>query len=136
MYQMILYAYSEGPSHTAQMHKLFWSSLCIYSIRPNYRTYPYKGTVKQFLSLQVTASVLFCLLFYKGICCRYPFDLHQLVDAIQMSTHNICFYEENQKEKSHKHHQVSLLLIFFKSVPFAGPDKSKFQPLARHFTAS
>ena len=28
-----------------------------YRIWPNYRTYPYKGTVKQFCSLQITASV-------------------------------------------------------------------------------
>ena len=25
--------------------------------------------------------------------CGYPFELHQLVDAIQMGTHNICFYK-------------------------------------------
>ena len=30
-----------------------------YRIQPNYRKYPYKCTVKQFLSLQITASVLF-----------------------------------------------------------------------------
>ena len=30
-----------------------------YRIRPNYRTYPYKRTVKKFRSLQITASVLF-----------------------------------------------------------------------------
>ena len=28
---------------------------------------------------------------YKGICCGYQFELHWLADAIQMSTHNICF---------------------------------------------
>ena len=31
----------------------------------------------------------------------YPFESHQLVNAIQMDTHNICFYKENQK-KAHK----------------------------------
>ena len=31
---------------------------------------------------------------YKGICCGYSFELHQQVDAIQMSTHNICLYKE------------------------------------------
>ena len=35
--------------------------------------------------------VTFCLLLYKGICCGYPFELHRLVDAVQMSSHNICF---------------------------------------------
>ena len=34
------------------------------------------------------------------------------VDAIQMSTHNICFYKEIQKKTSHKHHLMSLSLIF------------------------
>ena len=69
-----------------------------YRIRSNYRTYPYKRTVKKFRSLQITASVLFSLLLYKGICCGYSFKLHRLVDAIQMSSHNICFYKDNQKK--------------------------------------
>ena len=69
-----------------------------YCIRSNYRTYPYKRTVKKFHSLQITASVLFSLLLYKGICCGYSFELHRLVDAIQMISHNIYFYKENQKK--------------------------------------
>ena len=28
----------------------------------------------------------------------YAFELYQTVDAIQMSTHNICLYKENQKK--------------------------------------
>ena len=48
---------------------------------------------------------------YKGKCCGHSFELHQLVDAIQMSTFNICLYKENQK-KSHKHRQISPFLIF------------------------
>ena len=40
----------------------------------------------------------FYLLFYKGICCGFSFELHRLVDAFQMSTHNICLYKENQKK--------------------------------------
>ena len=64
-----------------------------YRIRPYYRTYPYKrSTVKQYYSMYI-----FSLLLYKGICCWYSFELHRLVDAIQVSTHNICFYKENQK---------------------------------------
>ena len=74
-----------------------------YRIWPNYRTYPYKRTVKKFRSLQITTSVLFSLLLYRGICCGYPFELHRQVDAIQMSTHNICLCKESQK-KSHSHH--------------------------------
>ena len=37
-----------------------------YRIRPNYRTYPYVHTVKQFRSLQITASVLFVYFFVKA----------------------------------------------------------------------
>ena len=59
------------------------------STLPNYRTYPYKRTVKQFRSLQITVSVLFVCFFVKAY----------VVGTIQMSTHNIiCFYKENQKK--------------------------------------
>ena len=74
-----------------------------YRIWPNYRTYPYKRTVKKFRSLQITTSVLFSLLLYKGICWGYSFELHWQVGAIQMSPHNICLCKESQK-KSHSHH--------------------------------
>ena len=63
----------------------------------------------------------FSLLLYKGICCEYSFELHWLVDAIQMSTHNICLYKENQKKKkkSHIHHQTVLFWSFY-SVSLVG----------------
>ena len=35
---------------------------------------------------------------YTGICCEYLFELHQQVDAIQMSIHNICLYKEVDKK--------------------------------------
>ena len=35
---------------------------------------------------------------YKGICCGYSFELHRQVDAIQMSTLNICLYKEVDKK--------------------------------------
>ena len=35
---------------------------------------------------------------YKGICCGYSFELHRQVDAIQMSTLNICLYKEVKKK--------------------------------------
>ena len=35
---------------------------------------------------------------YKSICCENSFELHQQVDAIQMSTHNICLYKEVKKK--------------------------------------
>ena len=45
--------------------------------------------------------------------------IHKLVDAIQMGTHNLFFYKENQKRNTqkHKHHQISPSLIFsFKCI--------------------
>ena len=71
----------------------------IYHILPNYRTYLYKRTVKQICSLQITASVLFV---YLGICCWCSFELHRLVDAIQMSTHNIVFIKTIRRKKTKK----------------------------------
>ena len=65
-----------------------------------------------FIVFRLQPHCTFCLFLYKGICCGYPFELHRLVDAIQMSSYNICFYKENQK-KSRKHHQISPLLILF-----------------------
>ena len=35
---------------------------------------------------------------YKSICCRYSFELHQQVEAIQMGIHNICLYKEADKK--------------------------------------
>ena len=67
-----------------------------YRIRPNYRTYPYKRTVERFRSLQITASVLFVYFFITSYVVGTHFELHRQVDAIQMGTHNICFYKENQ----------------------------------------
>ena len=40
-----------------------------------------------------TYTLLFSDFLYKSICCGYSFELPQLVEAIQMSTHNICFYK-------------------------------------------
>ena len=37
-----------------------------YRIQSNYRTYPYKGTVKKFHSLQVTTSALFLYFFIQA----------------------------------------------------------------------
>ena len=46
--------------------------------------------------------IFFYLLIYsffiKSICCRYPFELHRQVDAIQMCTNNICLYKEVDKK--------------------------------------
>ena len=42
-------------------------------------------------------AISFSDFHYKSICCEYSFELPQLVEAIQMSTHNICFYKEVDK---------------------------------------
>ena len=62
-----------------------------YRIRPNYRTYPYKRTVKKFRSLQITASVIFLYFFLKAYVVGT--HLNCIVDVIQMSAHNICLYK-------------------------------------------
>ena len=74
-----------------------------YRIRPNYRTYPYKRTVKQFRSLQITATVLFFYFITKA----YVVDIHlncidlsmQLNGAIQMNIDNTCYYKEKRKSE-------------------------------------
>ena len=43
--------------------------IIVYLIQTNYRTYPYKRKIKQFLSLQVTAPVLLSTVILKSICC-------------------------------------------------------------------
>ena len=69
------------------------------------KTYRIRPTAHTPISAQSSNSVVFrlqsvqfCLLLYKGIYCGYPSELHSLVDTIQMSTNNICFCKENQKE--------------------------------------
>ena len=42
-------------------------------------------------------AILFSDFLYKNICCGHSFELPQLVEAIQMSSHNICFYKEVDK---------------------------------------
>ena len=42
------------------------SYICFDIIQPNYCTCSYKGTVKQFRSLQITASVIFVYFFVKA----------------------------------------------------------------------
>ena len=43
--------------------------------------------------------VFFFNFLYKGICCcGYSFELHRQVDAVQISTHNICLYKDVDKK--------------------------------------
>ena len=50
----------------------------------------------------VLQSVLL-LTSYKSVCCGYSFELLGQVKVIQMSTNNIWFNKENQKEKKKQH---------------------------------
>ena len=43
-------------------------------------------------------AILFSDFLYQNICCGYSFELPRLVEAIQMSSHNICFYKELDKK--------------------------------------
>ena len=64
-----------------------------------------KGTFKKKKNakdLSNNAYAIFLCVFsdflYKSICCGYSFELHQLIDAIQMGTHNICLYKVVDKD--------------------------------------
>ena len=46
----------------------------------------------------VYAKIFLSDFLHKSICCGYSFELHRQVDAIQMSTHNICIYKEVDKK--------------------------------------
>ena len=57
-----------------------------------------KGTLKERLAEKKIINDAYLIFvsdcLYKSICCGYSFELPRLVEAIQMSTHNICFYEK------------------------------------------
>ena len=96
--------------HNFLTHHFLSSSLVYYCIPPNYSTY--------LVSAQSSNSVVFRFFVY--FCIEtYVVGTHLNcidVDAIQMSTHNICFYKENQKKQSLKHHQNKSFADPFKSV--------------------
>ena len=77
---------------------------------------------EEYGAFKITASVLFCLLLYKGICCGYPFEWHRLFDEVQKSIHNICFFKKIRKTgtknfvyasfyKSFADHVISIPLV-------------------------
>ena len=88
------------------------SFMTIYRIRPNYNTV--RLGFSKLLGTLICRKIFIYLLrihykkdqkkdlfdddyvivsdfLYKGICSGHSFELHRQVDAIQMSTHNICF---------------------------------------------
>ena len=95
------------------------NQLLKYRIRPNYRTYPYMPTVKQFRSLQITAIALICLLLYKGICCQDDLNCIDLSMHLKWVLTIYAFIKKIRKRNTqtlHKHHLISPSLIFFFKV--------------------
>ena len=66
--------------------------ICIYLLRIRYKK-DQKRTYQD-------DYAIFSDFLYKGICYGCSFELHRQVDAIQMSTHNICLYKEVKKKYS------------------------------------
>ena len=65
--------------------------ICIYLLRIHYK----KDQKRTYLMMIMR---FFSDFLYKGICCGCSFELHRQVNAIQMSTHNICLYKEVKKK--------------------------------------
>ena len=88
----------------------------IYLIRSNYHTYLYKLTVKQFSSLQITASVLFVFFFIKAYVVGTHLNCIDKSMQFKWVTTTYVLIKKIRK-KSDKHHPIRPLLIFvFKGV--------------------
>ena len=64
----------------------------------------YKGTLQRKISRRLFEDayvILFSDFLHKSICCGYSSELPRLVEAVQMSTHNKCFYKEVEFNKVH-----------------------------------
>ena len=57
---------------------------------------PYKKDQKTTYLMMIMR--FFSDFLYKCICCGYSFESHRQVDAIQMSTHNMCLYKKVDKK--------------------------------------
>ena len=102
-----------GASNEYPQHMFPWkitvfdliTALCAYVFQNYWEhsvvvKYTIKGTFKKKSEKDVFDDYAnFCLIVLKkGICCGYSFELHRQVDAIQMSTHNICLYKKVDKK--------------------------------------
>ena len=67
-------------------------------IRPNYSTYPYKGTVKEFRSLQITASVLFVYFFIKAYVLGTHLNCIDLTMQFKWVPTTYAFKEKTRKK--------------------------------------
>ena len=74
------------------MGTLSCGKICIYLLRTHYKKDQKRTCLMMIMRF-------FSDFLYKGICWGYSFELHQQVDAIQMSTHKIwCLYTEVKKK--------------------------------------
>ena len=83
---------------TALCAKVFqnnWEHSVVVKYVSTYKGYTIKKDQKRTYSMMIMR--FFSDFLYKGICCWYSFELHRQVDAIQMSTHNICLYKDVKK---------------------------------------
>ena len=86
---------SEGMRSCVMAHSL-WAHSTVFDLITAHT--PISAQSRNSVVFRLQPVYFFSLLLYKGICCGYSFELHRLVNAIQMSSHNICFYKENQKK--------------------------------------
>ena len=86
------------------LHPFFLSWVVRYRILPNYCTYPYKRTVKQFYSLLITASVLFVYFFIKAYVVGTHLNCIHLWMQFKWvpTTYIVCFNKETQKKKKNR----------------------------------
>ena len=89
----------------------YWSEQIPYW-KANYHTYPYKHTVKQFCSLQIT----FRLLLYKGICCGYPLDLLMQFQWVPTTYAFIKTIRKKKQKNTKTLHKHKLIFFFFFNV--------------------
>ena len=73
------------------LRTLICGKICIYLLRIHYKKRSEKNLFDD-------DYAIFSDFLYKGICCGYSFELHRQVNAIQMSTHNICLHKEVKKK--------------------------------------
>ena len=90
-----------------------------YRIRSNYRTYPYKRTVKQFHCLQITASVLF-VYFIKAYVVGTYLNCIDLSMQFKWVPTTYAFIKKIRRKKSHNHHQISLSSDLYYCVSLVG----------------
>ena len=71
---------------------LICGKICIYLLRIHYK----KDQKRTYLLMIMR---FFSDFLYKRICCGYSYELHWQVNAIQLSTHNICLYNLEEDKK-------------------------------------